>query len=128
VEEGESSRPDPGVHLVLSFLPDGGVETRGTIHYQDDTTSTLLVVNQADTTSACADSDDDGNAGVTFLQIVGRDPRTAAQTVVTFVPAAGEIDERGAHEVRIEIGNRVVPGIVTILPIPATPLDTGPER
>lgn len=109
-------------------MPDGGVEARGTIHTRDDAGITVLIADRAGTTAACADIDRDGNAGITFLQVVGHDPRSGAQTVVTFVPSTGEIGERGDHDVRIVLGNRIVPGVVTVLPIPAVPLDSGPNR
>ncbi len=106
--------------LVVAFGPDGTVETYGTIHVRDGTSNTVLIAESAPQ-SSCADSDGDGTAGVAFLQVAALDPYTGERLLVVIVPAAGELDDRGSHDIRIEVGRHVIDTTIDVIPIPAGP-------
>lgn len=65
----------------------------------------MLIAEAAPTTASCADTDDDGVAGVTGLQFVMRHVRSGELVSVSVIPASGEIDESDEELVIVVIGD-----------------------
>lgn len=119
-----------GVHLVAAVAPDGALTIYGalTMNGQSlpDGRSSAVLVGAAPQ-ATCADTDGDGIAGITFLQLTGRIPDTGDEVLVAFVAGDHDLDERGTYDVRLAIGDLNVAVAVKLLPLPAG-LPSGGER
>lgn len=109
-----------GSHVVLSLSADGDAEARGTVHVRDGTANTVLIIGEEPPQATCADIDEDGVAGITSLQLVGRNPQSGEEVLVFFL-GARDLDERGEYDVRVRVGD--VDEVVTLafLLLPAGP-------
>ncbi len=108
------------LHVVLSFSVDGDAEARGTVHVRDGTSNTFLI-GEAPPRATCADADGDGTAGITSLQLVGRNPQSGEEVLVVLVPGDNDLDARGEYEVGVRMGDVSSEITLTFLPLPAGP-------
>lgn len=109
---------------MLRFSADGTSEVRGTVHSRDDTSHTVLIAETLPN-ATCADSDGDGTAGITVLQVAGRNPETGDEVLMSVAAGDHDLDERGEYDVRLEVGNLTTSVTLDVLPLPAGPPDSG---
>lgn len=107
-----------GLHLVLRFGADGDATARGTVHVRDGTSNTVLIAGAAQ--AACADTDGDGVAGITALELFGRHPLGGEELLVFFL-GGHELDARGEYPVGVRVGDVASQITLTFLPLPAGP-------
>ncbi len=119
-----------GIHLVGVVDADGALNIYGTLTMNgtsvDDGTSNTVLIGEAPPRVSCADTDGDGVAGITALELVGRDPQSGEELLVFFL-GGRDLDERGDYSVWVRVGNLASEITLALLPLPAGP-PAGGER
>lgn len=96
---------------------------------RDGTSHTVLIAEQSGASAACADADGDGTVGMVSWSLLGRNPQSGERIPVSFAAATGDVDGRGGHLVRMEIGSRVVTGVIDVARFDLNPSgDDPPSR
>src|SRR5262245_19097184 len=93
------------IHVAVSIGRSGLGRTHGVARLSDGSSNTILIAEAVPTTASCADTNENGVAGLTSLQFVMRDVHSGELVPVSIIPTSGEIDESGLDEVIIVIGN-----------------------
>src|SRR5262245_19208816 len=91
--------------LAVTIGRAGLARTHGVARISDGSSNTVLIAEAGPTTASCADTNDNGVAGLTSLQFVMRDVHSGELVPVSIIPASGEIDKSGEDEVIIVIGD-----------------------
>lgn len=92
------------LHISVAIDRDGHARSHGSTQIKDGASNTVLLAEAIPTTASCADTDEDGVAGLTLLQFVMRDVRSGELVPVSVIPNRGEIEESGEELVTIVIG------------------------
>jgi hypothetical protein len=72
--------------------------------------SRILLLESGATSAACADTDGDGVAGLTGVEVAFGDVRSGEVVFASIAPHAGEIDESGRHAVTLRIDDESLNG------------------
>jgi hypothetical protein len=96
------------IHVNLDSF--GNAQAHGTVHIPEGTAPQVLIAQPQGTRASCADTDGDGIAGLTSLELLVRNVRSGELVPVVVVPDRGEIDEPGWHAITVRISNRVIAG------------------
>ena len=96
--------------FTLTFGGDGSAQVHGVAHRRGAGANAILIADSSPAQATCADTDGDGDSGITSLQFDTRDPRSERLVPVSVVPVDGDIDDQTRHFVVIVIGTTTVLG------------------
>ena len=93
------------IQVAVTIDRAGLAQTHGVARISDGSSNTVLIAEAVPTTASCADTNENGVAGLTNLQFVMRDVHSGELVPVSIIPTSGEIDKSGEDEVIIVIGD-----------------------
>jgi hypothetical protein len=96
-----------GGHLQVSLELSATAKTHGVVHITDGTSNTIMFGEVMVGAVECGDINGNGVAGVMSLLFAVRDVHTRQTTFVRLVAEDGEIDENGAENLILVIGDSI---------------------